>query len=84
MIDVQYLREIFCEKLKATGDMDRAFVKAVWVAYQQGLADATKACHPFNFDMNSLKKALASEKVMLPASINTAEQFEAWFDEEGL
>ena len=28
MIDVQHLREIFCEKLKAAGDMDKAFTKA--------------------------------------------------------
>ena len=40
MIDVQQLREVFQEKLAKTGDLDDAFIKAVWVAYQQGLKDA--------------------------------------------
>jgi hypothetical protein len=40
MIDVQQLRKVFQDKLAKTGDLDDAFIKAVWVAYQQGLADA--------------------------------------------
>jgi hypothetical protein len=40
MIDVQQLREVFQDKLAKTGNLDDAFIKAVWVAYQQGLADA--------------------------------------------
>jgi hypothetical protein len=40
MIDVQQLREVFQDKLVKTGNLDDAFIKAVWVAYQQGLADA--------------------------------------------
>jgi hypothetical protein len=40
MIDVQQLREVFQDKLAKTGNLDDAFIKAVWVAYQQGLEDA--------------------------------------------
>jgi hypothetical protein len=40
MIDVQQLREVFQDKLAKTGDLDDAFIKAVWVAYQRGLEDA--------------------------------------------
>lgn len=39
MIDVQKLREVFAEKLNKTGNLDDAFIKAVWVAYQQGVDD---------------------------------------------
>lgn len=38
MMNVETCREAFAEKLKATGDMDAAFVKAVWVAFKAGIA----------------------------------------------
>ena len=40
MLDVAALRAVFNEKLQSTDSMDAAFTKAVWVAYQAGLADA--------------------------------------------
>jgi hypothetical protein len=40
MINVSELRKVFKDKLNATDNMDAAFVKAVWVAYLQGLKDA--------------------------------------------
>ena len=36
MIDTQYLTKVFKDKLAETGSFDAAFLKAVWVAYQQG------------------------------------------------
>ena len=42
MINIDQLRAAFAEKLTRTGSMDAAFVKAVWLAYKAGLADATK------------------------------------------
>lgn len=32
-------KEIFAEKLTATADFDKAFNKAVWIAYNDGLLD---------------------------------------------
>lgn len=43
MINIEQLREAFTEKLTRTGSMDAAFVKAVWLAYKAGLADAPQA-----------------------------------------
>lgn len=42
MVDMTQLRKVFYEKLAAENDMDKAFVKAVWVAYQLGIHDAEK------------------------------------------
>lgn len=42
MIDAAELKRVFAEKLAETGSQDAAFLKAVWVAYQQGLEDAKK------------------------------------------
>ena len=42
MLDVADLRAAFAEKLTKTGSLDAAFLKAVWLAYKAGLADATK------------------------------------------
>lgn len=42
MIEVDKLKRVFYDKLKKTGSMDAAFTKALWIAYQQGLADAPK------------------------------------------
>lgn len=39
MITTETLKKIFNEKLDKTGSMDQAFTKAVWVAYNAGLAD---------------------------------------------
>ena len=39
MIDVDFLRKVFAEKLEKELDLDAAFVKAVWVAYKQGVED---------------------------------------------
>ena len=38
MIDIAELRQIFAEKLAATGSLDAAFTKAVWVTYQRCMA----------------------------------------------
>lgn len=43
MINVEALRTAYAEKLAATGSMDAAFTKAVWLAYKAGLADAAKS-----------------------------------------
>lgn len=40
MIDAVTLKQVFQEKLTQTGSLDQAFLKAVWVAYCQGLTDA--------------------------------------------
>lgn len=48
MLDVAELREVFAEKLRRTNNMDAAFVKAVWVAYQKGLEDAKPDSKPTN------------------------------------
>ena len=40
MLDIDILRKVFAEKLLKTGDLDKAFIKAVWVAYKQGIKDA--------------------------------------------
>jgi len=42
MINAQELKEIFNAKLKETGSLDSAFLKAVWTAYQQGITDANQ------------------------------------------
>jgi hypothetical protein len=34
---VDTLRELFYKKLQAENDMDKAFVKAVWIAYLKGI-----------------------------------------------
>jgi len=39
MLDVNELKQIFNDKLSKTGSLDEAFLKAVWTAYKQGLAD---------------------------------------------
>jgi hypothetical protein len=39
MIDTRYLIEVYNDKLTKTGNLQDAFVKAVWVAYQAGLRD---------------------------------------------
>jgi hypothetical protein len=39
MITTDELTEIFHKKLAETGSLDQAFKKAVWVAYQRGLAE---------------------------------------------
>jgi hypothetical protein len=59
MIDVQQLKEVFQDKLVKTGDMDDAFIKAVWVAYQQGLADAGKSYN------NGEKKCKVKQDLLL-------------------
>lgn len=41
MINVTDLSKLYAEKLLATGDHQEAFLKAVWVAYKQGIKDAT-------------------------------------------
>lgn len=40
MFDVTTARQAFAEKLAKENDFDAAFVKAVWVAYKAGFADA--------------------------------------------
>ena len=40
MMDNREMVKIFAEKLLATGSMDQALVKAVWMAYNRGLEDA--------------------------------------------
>ena len=40
MIDAATLKQVFQDKLAKTGSIDQAFLKAIWVAYCQGLADA--------------------------------------------
>jgi hypothetical protein len=42
MIQTEQLKQIFQDKLAATGSMDAAFTKAVWVAYKAGLDDGRK------------------------------------------
>jgi len=42
MINVEELKAIFNAKLAKTGSLDEAFLKAVWVAFQQGMSDANK------------------------------------------
>lgn len=39
MMTLEQCKEIFIEKLKSTGDMDAAFGKAIWIAYNRGLID---------------------------------------------
>jgi hypothetical protein len=39
MINTEQLKQLFQEKLAATGSMDAAFTKAVWVAYTSGFED---------------------------------------------
>lgn len=39
MLTDQILLDIFRDKLLKTGSLDAAFLKAVWVAYNRGLAD---------------------------------------------
>lgn len=41
MIDVAYLSKLYAEKLLEKHDHQAAFLKAVWVAYKQGIKDAT-------------------------------------------
>lgn len=40
MFDVKTARQAFAEKLVKENDFDAAFVKAVWIAYKAGHADA--------------------------------------------
>lgn len=40
MLDKAELLRIFKDKLASSGSLDDAFLKAVWVAYKQGIADA--------------------------------------------
>lgn len=40
MIDKAELLKIFNDKLASSGSLDDAFLKAVWVAYKQSIADA--------------------------------------------
>lgn len=51
MIDVEYLSRLYAEKLLATNDHQAAFLKAVWVAYQHGLADKTEEINNENQTM---------------------------------
>jgi hypothetical protein len=44
MINTDQLKQLFQEKLAATGSLDDAFTKAVWVAYSAGFDDG---CKPF-------------------------------------
>lgn len=46
MLDVADLKVMFADKLKATGSMDQAFTKAVWVAYKAGIRDGSAHEHP--------------------------------------
>lgn len=39
MINTDQLKQLFQEKLAATGSLDAAFTKAVWVAYTSGFDD---------------------------------------------
>lgn len=39
MISVDVLRQVYADKLRATGSHDQAFTKAVWMAYKHGIAD---------------------------------------------
>lgn len=39
MINIEELKKVFNEKLAATGSLDAAFTKAVWVAYLKGLEE---------------------------------------------
>ena len=49
MISISTLKEVYCEKLSRTGSHDAAFVKACWVAYKQGLTDATAETETWDF-----------------------------------
>jgi hypothetical protein len=40
MIDMKTIQQVFTAKLTATGSLDAALQKAVWVAYKQGVLDA--------------------------------------------
>lgn len=42
MINTDQLKQLFQEKLAATGSMDAAFTKAVWVAYTAGFDDGRR------------------------------------------
>lgn len=42
MVDVKEMSQLYAAKLLETGDHQAAFLKAVWVAYQRGLKDATE------------------------------------------
>ena len=39
MTDIKELLQVFHKKLKYTGSLDAAFLKSVWVAYNEGLKD---------------------------------------------
>ena len=39
MVDVAYLSKLYAEKLLSTGSHQDAFLKAVWVAYKEGIKD---------------------------------------------
>lgn len=41
MLDTNTLKPIFAAKLAATGSLDEAFLKCVWLAYKAGIRDAT-------------------------------------------
>lgn len=46
MLDTTTLKPIFAEKLLATGSMDAALLKVIWLAYKHGLADANFTIEP--------------------------------------
>jgi hypothetical protein len=43
MIDIKQLQNVYAAKLLLTKSHDAAFLKSMWTAYQQGVADATAA-----------------------------------------
>ena len=43
MMDNKEMFRIFGEKLLATGSMDQALTKAIWMAYNKGIEDAKQS-----------------------------------------
>lgn len=39
MVDANEIKKVFAEKLLKSGSMDEALLKAIWVAYKQGILD---------------------------------------------
>lgn len=39
MVTTDKFKKVFADKLQATGDMDKAFKKAVWIAFNEGILE---------------------------------------------
>lgn len=62
MVTIEQLQQVFAEKLLATGSFDAAFMKAVWIAYKQGISDAP----PDDIEVNKSKVETDADQGWIP------------------